>query len=120
MAAAALLLAALSAIALSAKAEHHSVLPFDGTTPVMLEGTVVSVLWQNPHTMIAVDADNGRWTIESEGSTALQRLGWSRDALKAGDTVRVIGARAKDGRRLMRCTTITTGGRELRCFGSPS
>jgi hypothetical protein len=106
---------------------HHSVLPFDAVTATTIEGTVARVLWQNPHTLIAVDVGRNRWTIESEGALVLQRLGWTSDSLKAGDTVIITGARAKDGRRLMRCKTVTLrlgsgpalGDRQLPCF-SPS
>jgi len=96
---------------------HHSVLPFDGVTKTTIEGTVARVLWQNPHTLIAVDVGEHRWTIESEGSTILQRLGWTAESITVGDAVTATGARAKDGRRLMRCTTITIGNRQLPCFG---
>jgi hypothetical protein len=96
---------------------HHSVLPFDGVTKTTIEGTVARVLWQNPHTLIAVDVGQHRWTIESEGALLLLRLGWTSDSLKAGDTVTVTGARAKDGRRLMRCKTITIRNHSLPCFG---
>ena len=120
MATAALLVIALSTVAPRAKVEHHSVLPFDGVTKTTIEGTVVRLLWQNPHTLIAVDVGQHRWTIESEGAIILQRLGWTSDSLKAGDAVIVTGARARDGRRLMRCTTITLGDRQLPCFSPPS
>lgn len=104
--------------ATSAVSAHHSVLPFDGSTPTTLDGTVVTVLWQNPHTMMAVAVGGARWTIESDGSAILERLGWSRAAIKTGDKVRVVGARAKDGRRLLRCQSVTTAdGRTLTCFG---
>ena len=97
---------------------HHSVLPFDGATPTMLEGTVVSVLWQNPHTQLAIDVGGERWTIEVDGVAILERIGWTRDMVKAGDKVRVIGARAKDGRRRLRCQSVTTEDRRtLTCFG---
>lgn len=103
-----------------AVAAHHSVLPFDGSTATTIEGSVARVLWQNPHTLIAVDVGGERWTIESESSTVLARLGWTRDVVSAGDKVIVTGARAKDGRRLMRCTTITVNAHRLPCFGSRS
>ena len=120
MAAIALLIMALSTVAPRAKVEHHSVLPFDGVTRTTIEGTVARVLWQNPHTLVAVDVGQHRWTIESEGSSILQRVGWTAESLKVGDAVTVTGARARDGRRLMRCQTIKTRDRELPCFGSPS
>jgi hypothetical protein len=97
---------------------HHSVLPFDGATPTTVEGTVVRILWQNPHTMLAIDDGRERWTIEVDGGAILERIGWTRDVVKAGDKVRVIGARAKDGRRLLRCRSVTTQDRRtLTCFG---
>jgi hypothetical protein len=99
---------------------HHSVLPFDGVTATTVRGTVVRVLWQNPHTLIAVDVGEQRWTIEAEGSSILERLGWTRASLTTGTAITVTGARAKDGRRLIRCTTIRTGDRQLSCFPSPS
>jgi hypothetical protein len=105
---------------MGAMTAHHSVLPFDGSTATTIEGSVARILWQNPHTLIAVDAGAARWTIEGEGSTVLERLGWNRDSVKTGDRVVVTGARAKDGRRLMRCTTITVNARQWPCFGSPS
>jgi hypothetical protein len=120
----AIALSAAGAVALSmagamgAVSAHHSVLPFDGATPTTLEGTVASVLWQNPHTMMAVDVGRERWTIEVDGGATLERIGWTRDVVKAGDKVRVIGARAKDGRRLLRCQSVTTQDRRtLTCFG---
>ena len=111
MAAAALLLTMLA---------HHSVLPFDGVTATTVRGTVVRVLWQNPHTLIAVDVGEQRWTIEAEGASILARLGWTPGVLSSGTAITVTGARAKDGRRLMRCTTIRIGDRQFSCFPSAS
>jgi hypothetical protein len=105
---------------------HHSVLPFDGTVATTLEGTVTGVLWQNPHALIRLEAraDRGaveRWTIESEGATELTRLGWTADTVKAGSQIRTTGARARDGRRMLRCQTITLDdGRRLACFRGSS
>ncbi len=111
-------MAAAAALLIALAAAHHSILPFDGSTATTLEGTVVRVLWQNPHTLMALDVDGQRWTVESEGSAILERLGWTRATVKAGDKVRVVGARAKDGRRLLRCQSVTTQDRrKLTCFG---
>jgi hypothetical protein len=49
-----------------------------------LTGTVVKVLWQNPHAYIdldvAMDGTRARWIVENEGSVALEaaRLDESR------------------------------------------
>jgi hypothetical protein len=101
---------------------HHSVLPYDGNTPTTIEGTVTAVLWQNPHALIRLEvgAAGGaleRWTVESEGSTELARLGWTAEAITVGSRIRTIGARARDGRTMLRCRTITLpDGRSLPCF----
>jgi hypothetical protein len=110
----------MAAAALLLMLAHHSVLPFDGATATTVQGTVVRVLWQNPHTRIAIDAGEHRWTIEAEGSSILTRLGWTPASLTTGLAITATGARAKDGRRLMRCTTIRIGDRQLPCFPSPS
>jgi uncharacterized protein DUF6152 len=102
---------------------HHSVLAYDGSAPATITGTVVKVLWQNPHSYINLDvATSGtrtRWIVENEGPVALERLGWTRSTVKPGDVVTVIGAPARDGSARMRCATVTVASaRRLPCFPS--
>jgi hypothetical protein len=112
---------ALSATAAGAFA-HHSVLPFDGTHGTVITGTVTRFLWQNPHTLIALevvepDGDVAHWTIEGESPRILARLGWTADSLEVGARVSVQGAAAKDGASVMRCREIEiTDGTRLPCF----
>jgi hypothetical protein len=101
---------------------HHSVLPFDGTRGITFSGTVTRFLWQNPHTLIALDVSRPdgaveHWMIESESPRILERLGWSDRSLEVGVHVTVEGAAAKDGSLVMRCRAIELGdGRRLPCF----
>ena len=102
---------------------HHSVLAYDGSTPTTITGTVVKVLWQNPHAYIdldvTMDGTRARWIVENEGPVALERLGWTKQTLRAGDTVTVTGARARDGSGRMRCARVTLAdARRLPCFAS--
>jgi hypothetical protein len=102
---------------------HHSVLPYDGTTATTISGTVVKVLWQNPHAYIDLDVAAGgthtRWIVENEGPVALERLGWTKSTLKSGDVVTVTGARARDGSTRLRCASVTRAdARRLPCFAS--
>jgi hypothetical protein len=98
------------------------VLPFDGTHGTIITGTVTRFLWQNPHTLIALEIvgpDGGvvQWTIESESPRILERLGWTEDSLEVGARVSVHGAAAKDGSSVMRCREIELGdGTRLPCF----
>jgi len=102
---------------------HHSVLAYDGSTPTTITGTVVKVLWQNPHAYIdldvTVDGTRARWIVENEGPVALERLGWTKQTLRSGETVTITGARARDGSTRMRCASVTlANARRLPCFAS--
>ena len=115
--------AAILAIAFASASltAHHSVLGYDGATATTLTGTVVKVLWQNPHAYIDLDVAAGgthtRWIVENEGPVALERLGWTKSSLMPGDAVTVTGARARDGRARLRCTSVTLAdARRLPCF----
>jgi hypothetical protein len=102
---------------------HHSVLPYDGSTKTTLTGSVVKVLWQNPHAYIDLEVlasgTRTRWIVESEGPVALERLGWTTSTLTPSDVITVVGARARDGSARMRCATVITHAvRVLPCFDS--
>jgi len=83
---------------------HHSVsAEFDSTKPVTLTGTVTNVDWMNPHTYVFVDvsepsAGKARtWACELTSPNELARRGFTRESIKVGMSVRVMGTRAKDG-----------------------
>ena len=56
--------------------------------------------WENPHAQLFLDVagegETEHWSIELESPVILTRLGWTKDTLKAGDRISVIGSRAKD------------------------
>ena len=101
---------------------HHSVLPFDGAHGTVITGTVTRLLWQNPHTLIAIDVARPdgaveHWTIESESPRVLERLGWTERTLEVGARIEAQGAAAKDGSTVMRCREIAlSDGTRLPCF----
>jgi hypothetical protein len=82
---------------------HHSINgEFDSSKPVTLKGQVTKIEWTNPHARIYVDVaqPNGttvNWNIELAAVSALARNGWTRSALKIGDTVTVDGIHARSG-----------------------
>jgi hypothetical protein len=90
---------------------HHSTAEFDLKQPATVTGVVTRFEWANPHAHIYLDATapDGtveRWVMDVDSPNALQRMGWSKDSLKAGDKVTCSGARAKDGSPHMRCTQV--------------
>jgi hypothetical protein len=99
---------------------HHSfAAEFDSAKPVTLRGTVTKVDWTNPHVFLFVDVadSNGRvanWRLESAAPNGLQREGWVKNSLKAGDTVTIEAYQAKDEKNFAKTTSVTLpGGRRV-------
>jgi hypothetical protein len=92
---------------------HHSVLDFDASRGITLRGVVADVVWKSPHAYLAVDVKEGpergrRWLVESESPVVLERLGWTRTAVRVGDRLLASGAPHRRGERVMRCGSVTT------------
>jgi hypothetical protein len=84
-------------------AAHHSITgEYDPNKVVTFKGQVTKIEWTNPHARIYVDVaqPNGttvNWNVELAAVSALARNGWTRSALKVGDTVTVEGLHARSG-----------------------
>jgi hypothetical protein len=90
---------------------HHSLAPYDLSNATTISGTVTQFEFVNPHGSISVDAEreNGvaeHWIVTIESATQLRRHGWSKDTLRPGENIRVLGNRAKDGSWHMRGVSI--------------
>jgi|SRR4029079_11399473 hypothetical protein len=83
---------------------HHSYAAFDMTAQKVIEGTVKKVDWTNPHMWVWIDVPNDKggadtWGIEGMSPNFLERRGWSRSTLKAGDKLSVTIRPMKDGQK---------------------
>jgi hypothetical protein len=104
---------------------HHSfAAEYDSSKPMKITGTVSKVEWMNPHARFYVDVKeaNGsvtNWNFELGAIPVLLKQGWTKNALKAGDTVTVEGSLAKDGSKTASATAVVLAdGR--RVFGGSS
>ena len=75
---------------------------YKGSKPITLQGTIVDVEWFNPHAFLQIDVKDAagtvtRWRLELASPNALTRQGLSRESLKRGAQISVIGTPAKDG-----------------------
>src|SRR5262245_28160521 len=75
---------------------HHSAAGIDRTKTVVVEGTVKSFKWGNPHSWLEVDVPNSKggtdlWNFEMNPPAYLVRSGWKASSVKAGDKVKVTG-----------------------------
>jgi hypothetical protein len=81
---------------------HHSFAMYDASKSVSQKGVVKEVQWTNPHVWVhLVVQEKGKeavYSYEGAAIAVLKRVGWTRDSIKAGDTVTVVGHPYKDGR----------------------
>ena len=97
---AALLLAVAGGLPASVHA-HHSSSMYDTAHPLQLTGSVTAFDWQNPHSLLrlqATGADGRRvdYELECDSITQLQKRGWTRAAIVPGSRVTVVAAMRKD------------------------
>jgi uncharacterized protein DUF6152 len=99
---------------------HHSfAAEFDANKKVTLIGTVTKVEWSNPHARFYVDVkdETGKvvnWDFELASPNGLMRRGWTRNSLKPGDVVTVVGYGAKNAPYVGNASSITmSDGRKM-------
>ncbi len=104
--------------AIPLRAHHEMAAEFDDKKPITLRGTVTKFEWNNPHVYVFVDAtinnDRADWAVEFASPSDLRKLGWTRDSLKAGDSVTVEASMARDGSKNAGGKTVAlAGGKKL-------
>jgi hypothetical protein len=99
----------LSAVAAPLWAHHGDAGRYDENL-VTLNGAVVELQMINPHSIIVLDVPDAsgkliRWQAEMGGPNALARgFGWTRNTLKPGDKITLMGRRVKSGAPYMNLT----------------
>jgi len=107
------LLAMLAAGASAAALAHHSfAVFFDEAKTVNVTGTVTEFQFRNPHGLIKVDTggkegEASSWRAETNSPSILERRGWTKNSLKAGDRIVIEGWPARDGSNYMRMRKVT-------------
>jgi hypothetical protein len=105
------LLAANFLVAVGTAHAHHS-WQLDHSKALTLSGIVTRFDFANPHVQLYFDVKDesgsvATWQAGGPSPNQLARGGWSRDTLKPGDKVTVMGYRNKDGAKVLRFDTIT-------------
>lgn len=101
-----LLVAAVAPPAIS-YAHHSFAAFFESDKTVRVTGRVTSFRFQNPHGTIALevrgqDGSVKEWRAETNAPAVLQRRGWSRNTIKAGEIITIEGWPARDGKPYLR------------------
>lgn len=119
-----ILVVGLLAAAGPAMAHHGFAGRYDEENPFTVQGTVLEFQFTNPHSAIIFEVkdksgNTQRWQAELAGANALRRAdGWTRDTLKPGDKITIIGPRNKNGSNDMNLSheskiTMTDTGKEI-------
>jgi hypothetical protein len=83
-------------------AHHGFAGRYDEANPITITGTVVELQLINPHSQIIFEVKGPkgevqRWHAELGGAAALHREGWSKDTVKPGTRITILGPAAKSG-----------------------
>lgn len=102
-----LIAAALCVAPVAASAHHSFAVYFDSTKEVTITGKVTAFRFTNPHGTIALEVTDAQghvreWRAETNAPVVLQRRGWTRDSIKAGETITIEGWPSRDGKPYIR------------------
>lgn len=91
---------------------HHSNAAYDRDHQSKLKGTVVEFKWTNPHTQIIFDVKGRvgtiqRWIGEGPSPSQMTEHGWTKETLKPGDRISVVGNLPWSGASVVRLRWIT-------------
>jgi hypothetical protein len=110
----AVLFGVLALMASMAATAHHSFAVFFDNEQgiVTVRGTVTEFSFRNPHGVIRLNVKDQsgavvEWKAETNSPSILERRGWKKDSLKAGDEIILEGWQARDGSRYMRMRKVT-------------
>jgi hypothetical protein len=89
------------ATAAAALAHHSFAAAFDMNKPVTVQGTIVQVRLENPHSWFFLDVKNAsgqveRWAFEAGTPSGMIRNGFKPGVIKQGVEVTIKGFHAKD------------------------
>lgn len=96
---------------------HHSSAMYDISHKVLIEGTVSQFDWVNPHSWLWLKVPDGKggeddYALECGSIAQLLQIGWTREKVKVGDKVKIVGALRKDGVKRGEVFTLTTASGE--------
>ena len=89
-------IAAVIAAGTAAYAHHSYAATYDVSKEIKLQGKLVQFVYRNPHSFVHIEAPDQegmpqRWAVEWSGSGQLANQGVTRESLKVGDEVVIVG-----------------------------
>jgi len=97
---------------------HHSAAAYETAKQITVTGNVTEFHFVNPHVLIymtqsGAEGTTRNWQGELTSPNRLIRVGWTKDTIKAGDSIALTGYPAKDGGNSIRITKVVLKGQSL-------
>jgi hypothetical protein len=98
---------------------HHGSASYAMQPTTLKNVSVTKVNWGNPHTLLLFDVKNDKgvmehWVAEANAASAISTSGWTKTAIKPGDTITVVLYVAKNGQTVGRVgKVVLADGREF-------
>jgi hypothetical protein len=94
--------AMLLGLAQYAWAHHAFSAEFDANQPIDITGVVTKFKWTNPHSWLYLDVTGPdgtvtNWGVEFGAPNSLENKGIKKSDIKPGESIRIVGYRAKNG-----------------------
>jgi hypothetical protein len=114
----ALMVAVVGLLVIGPAHAHHGSAAYDSAKSLTITGSVTAYDFTNPHVLISVDVKNAsgkieNWQGEMTSPNHLARAGWTKNTLKPGDQVSLVGAPAKSGAPTMIIHKVLKNGQEI-------
>ena len=95
----------------SINAHHSFAVEFTAEKTIEIEGVVSEIWFRNPHVRYYVSITNSNneaisWDVRTSSPSLLVRKGWTKDTIRIGDKISIIGHPGRDGRKLLSVISI--------------
>jgi hypothetical protein len=109
----------------NAEAHHSFAAEFSYELTGTIEGEVIESLFVNPHArfFVAVKDGDGNevvWDAQTRSTSALTRVGWTKDTIRVGDRVTLEGNLGRDNTRKLWIREVRTAGKVIRPDAAPA
>jgi hypothetical protein len=109
----------------NAEAHHSFAAEFSYDLTGTIEGEVIESLFVNPHArfFVAVKDGDGNevvWDAQTRSTSALTRVGWTKDTIRVGDRVTLEGNLGRDNTRKLWIREVRTAGKVIRPDAAPA
>lgn len=88
---------------------HHGWSSYDQTKTLTFTGKILEMSFENPHGMVKLDVDKKKWTVVLAPPSRMESRGLTKDMIKVGATVTVVGYPHLKIKDEMRAERITVG-----------